>query len=186
MDIENMRSGIVWCVVAVLLAFPGPGALAHDNPQGPALGGISPELLGVPAPRGRGRPVKIEMNEYGFGVKSITVKAGETIRFMIANNGRELHEFNFNTPAEHAAHRPMMAAMMRQGMITTEKAISLTMTMPGGQTMSHIEANAVLVEPGKSAEISWKFTRPGILQIACNVPDHTESGMVATLKVLPR
>ena len=71
-------------------------------------------------------------------------------------------------------------------MITPDRVISLTMTMPDGSKMDHTEPNSVLVEPGKSAEISWKFTKAGELQISCNIPGHPESGMVATLKVLPR
>ena len=181
-----MRIDLVSCMVAALLTFPAAIVLAGNGPPGHAHGGVSPELLGVPAPRGQGRPVKIEMNEYGFGVKTVTVKVGETIRFMIANNGRELHEFNINTAAEHAEHRAMMATMQRHGMITRDKVISRTMTMPDGSEMRHVEPNAVLVEPGESAEISWKFTKAGELLIGCNIPDHTESGMVATLKVVRR
>lgn len=126
------------------------------------------------------------MTDYAYSQKTITVKAGETVRFVITNKGTLLHEFNINTAAEHAEHRPMMAMMMEHGMITPEKVVSLTMTMPDGSKMTHTEPNSVLVEPGKSAELSWKFTTGGELQIGCNIPGHTESGMVAALKVTPR
>ena len=181
-----MKAALLSLMVAGWLAFPPAAVLAASGPPGHEHGGVTRELLGTPAPRGQGRVVKIQMNEYGYGVKSVTVKAGETIRFMIANNGRELHEFNINTAAEHAEHRAMMATMRRHGMITQDKVIGLTMTMPDGSKMRHVEPNAVLVEPGKSAEISWKFTQTGELQIGCNIPDHTESGMVAVLKVVRR
>ena len=183
---KNMKAALLSLMVAGWLAFPPAPVLAASGPPGHEHGGVTHELLGIPAPRGRGRVVKIQMNEYGYGVKSVTVKAGETIRFMITNNGILLHEFNINTAAEHAAHRPMMAMMMRHGMITPERVVSLTMTMPDGSKMTHVEPNSVLVEPGKSAEISWKFTQAGELQIGCNIPDHTESGMVAVLKVVRR
>ena len=105
---------------------------------------------------------------------------------MVTNKGTLLHEFNINTAAEHAEHRPMMAMMMEHGMITSEKVVNLAMAMPDGTKMSHTEPNSVLVEPGKSAEISWKFSTAGELEIACNSPGHSESGMVAALKVTQR
>lgn len=161
-------------------AASGPPGHGHDNPAGTA------QLLGEPAPRGQGRPVTITMTDYAYSIKNVSVKAGETIRFIIINKSTLLHEFNFNTAAEHAEHRPMMTMMMEHGMITPEKVVSLTMTMPNGTKMTHTEPNAVLVEPGKTAEISWKFTTPGVLEIACNIPGHFESGMVSELKVTPR
>lgn len=146
-----MKVALLSFIVAGWPAFAAATLLATNGPAGHGHGGVTPELLGAPALRGQGRPVTIQMNEYGYGVKSVTVKAGETIRFMITDNGILLHEFSINTAAEHAAHRPMMAMMMRHGMITTDRVINLTMTMPDGSKIAHVEPNSVLVEPGKSA-----------------------------------
>ncbi len=170
-------------LLAALLpvALSATPALAEAGAPGHGHGASA--LLGAPAPRGQGRVVAIQMTDNAYSVKSVTVKAGETIRFMISNKGTLLHEFNLNTAAEHAGHRPMMVMMMEHGMITAEKVVNLTMTMPDGTKMSHTEPNSVLVEPGKTAEISWKFTTAGTLEIACNIPGHSESGMVAPLQV---
>ena len=46
--------------------------------------------------------------------------------------------------------------------------------------------NTVLVEPGKTGEISWRFNRAGTIEIACNIPGHYESGMRADLEVTGR
>ena len=181
-----MKTILTLLAAIVLVGLPLPSAFAASGPPGHGHDGASQELLGEPALRGQGRPAMIQMTDYAYSVKNITVKAGETIRFMITNKGTLLHEFNFNTAAEHAEHRPMMAMMMEHGMITPEKVVSLTMIMPDGTKMTHTEPNTVLVEPGKSAEISWKFTTTGVLEIACNIPGHFESGMVAELKVTPR
>jgi uncharacterized cupredoxin-like copper-binding protein len=162
------------------MAAPGAAGHGHGHAHAP------PAVVGEPAPRGQGRPVPIVMTDFAYSLKTVSVRAGETIRFIITNKGAVLHEFNINTEAEHVAHRPMMAMMMDHGMITAEKVISLTMTMPDGSKMSHIEPNSVLVEPGKSAELSWKFTTAGELQIGCNIPGHTEGGMVSTITVRPR
>ena len=44
-------------------------------------------------------------------------------------------------------------------------------------SLSHSHANSVIVEPKKTGEIVWKFSKNIILEIACNVPGHYESGM---------
>ncbi len=141
------------------------------------------QAAGAPAPKGQGRIVRVEMTDNAYNLKNLTVKAGETVRFIIVNKGTLLHEFNLNTATEHAEHRPMMAMMVDHGMITAEKIVDLTMTMPDGSKMSHTEPNSILLEPGKSGEISWKFSKSGTLEIACNVPGHSESGMVAPVVV---
>jgi len=127
--------------------------------------------------------VRVEMTDNAYNLKKLDVKSGETVRFIIVNKGTLLHEFNLNTAAEHAEHRPMMAMMVDHGMITADKIVNTSMTMPDGTKMSHTEPNSVLLEPGKSAEISWKFATAGTLEIACNIPGHSESGMVSPVTV---
>jgi len=148
--------------------------------------GDSAQLLGAPAPRGQGRVVRVEMTENAYNTQRIQVRAGETIRFVAVNRGQFLHEFSFAPAAVHAAHRPEMAMMMEHGMITPERVVNLNMAMPGGHSMSHTAPNTVLVEPGKTGEISWRFNRAGTIEIACNIPGHYESGMRADLVVTGR
>lgn len=186
MRITLPRLTTVFCLMVAGLLAPVSGAFAASGPAGHTHHGAPPAAVGQSAPRGQGRPVPIVMTDFAYSLKTISVKAGETIRFMISNKGTVLHEFNINTEAEHAEHRPMMAMMMEHGMITPEKVINLTITMPDGTKMTHTEPNSVLVEPGKTAELSWKFTTAGELQIGCNIPGHTEGGMVTTLTVTPR
>ena len=47
--------------------------------------------------------------------------------------------------------------------------------------MKHDDPNSVLVEPGKTAELVWKFTQPTELEFACNIPGHYESGMAGPI-----
>lgn len=180
-----MRFALHALVAATILAVPAsmmPTSIALAAPG--HVAGRSP--VGEPASRGQGRVVMIQMTDHAYNLKSLTVKAGETIRFVFTNKGSFLHEFNLGTAAGHAAHRPEMALMMDHGMITVDKVVNLTMTMPDGTKMTHTEPNSVLVEPGKTAEISWKFTTAGEFEIACNLPGHSESGMVMPLKVTGR
>ena len=50
-------------------------------------------------------------------------------------------------------------------------------------SMAHSHSNSVLLEPGKSGEIIWKFNTEIILEAACNVPGHYESDMIAKINI---
>jgi uncharacterized cupredoxin-like copper-binding protein len=47
----------------------------------------------------------------------------------------------------------------------------------GGVPMTHEGPNTVLVAPGKTAELTWRFGEPAELEFACNLPGHYEAGM---------
>jgi len=49
--------------------------------------------------------------------------------------------------------------------------------------MKHDDPNSVLVEPGKTAELTWTFSKAGALEFACNIPGHYQAGMVGKLTV---
>lgn len=168
-----MKATLAAALSFMLIATTALAAPGHSEQQ----------AFGVPAPQGQGRPVRIDLTDNAYSIKKLNVKAGETVRFVLVNNGTLLHEFNLNTAAEHAEHRPMMAMMMQHGMITPEKVVSTKMPMPDGTVMTHKEPNSVFVEPGKKAEVSWKFTTPGVFEISCNIPGHAESGMVTPVTV---
>ncbi|MNL78605.1 hypothetical protein D3C87_2050360 [compost metagenome] len=59
-------------------------------------------------------------------------------------------------------------------------------SMPGmDHAMKHDDPNSVLVEPGKTAELTWIFTKATRLEFACNIPGHYQAGMVGQLTVDP-
>ena len=47
--------------------------------------------------------------------------------------------------------------------------------------MGHSHSNSILLEPGKKGELIWKFNTDLLLEAACNIPGHYESGMVAKI-----
>ncbi len=53
----------------------------------------------------------------------------------------------------------------------------MSMDMGNGKTMKHDDPNSVLLEPGQSKEVVWKFTEKGDIEFACNVPGHYQAGM---------
>lgn len=109
------------------------------------------------------RTIEVAMNDtMRFQPATITVKRGETVRLIAKNLGKVKHELVLGTADELKEH----AELMRK--------------FPG---MEHADPNMVAVEPGKSGEIIWRFTRTGAYSFACLQPGHFEAGMVGKLAV---
>lgn len=132
------------------------------------------------------RTVTVIMRDNSYSHENITVKAGETVKFVLRNEGSLLHEFNIGSPGAHAGHQKEMMQMMEMGMLTPTGIDREKMKMdhPGMSSgaMKHDDPNSVLVEPGKTREFVWKFARPMKLEFACNIPGHYQSGMVGEFR----
>ena len=131
------------------------------------------------------RTIEVVMQENYYTPENIDVKAGETIRFKITNKGELVHEFNLGTANMHAAHQKEMEVMVEHGVLEADKINHnmMKMDMGGGKTMEHNDPNSILLEPGKSGEVIWKFTKATALEFACNVPGHYESGMMGQMRI---
>ncbi len=131
------------------------------------------------------RTIDITMTDNLFDPEEIAVKRGETIRFVVKNEGEFVHEFNIGTAAMHAGHQKEMMMMMEHGALEADKInhSMMKMDMGGGKTMMHDDPNSVLLEPSKSAEVIWKFSKKANLEFACNVPGHYESGMMGEVHI---
>ena len=161
--------------LATLLAISTP-LIVHAAPGHDA----KPYGQAVPASQAK-RTITITMKDSLYEPKAVTVKAGEIVRFVIVNKGELLHEFALGRPQDHAEHQKMMAMMMDHGMITTTAIDHEKMKMDHGGGHQHgPESGSVLVEPGKRAELTWKFTQAMTLQFACTIPGHYELGMVGS------
>lgn len=109
------------------------------------------------------RTVRVRMlDSMRFVPDSINVVLGETVRFVVSNEGNMLHELVLGTREENVKHAALMARF------------------PG---MEHDEAHMVHVVPGESAEMIWHFNRAGVFEYACLLPGHYEAGMHGVLKV---
>lgn len=131
------------------------------------------------------RTVEVVMHDNYFEPESITVKEGETVRFVVRNAGDLVHEFNIATAAMHAAHRPEMMMMVEHGVLEADRInheAARAMQAKMGHGM-HDEPNSVLLEPGKTAEMVWTFPRHAELEFACNVPGHYDAGMMGEIKL---
>ncbi|MNJ64305.1 plastocyanin [compost metagenome] len=128
------------------------------------------------------------MGDNFFEPKTIEVKTGETVRFVLRNEGVLLHEFNLGHAASHAAHQEEMVEMFANGMLSTTGAHGMSHgghAMGDMQTagMAHDDPNSVLLEPGADGELIWTFAETTGLEFACNVPGHYQAGMVGTMSV---
>ena len=127
------------------------------------------------------RTVELVLGDMYFEPRNLQVKAGETVRFVLVNKGQLLHEFNLGNAAMHASHQQEMLKMQQSGMLTPTGMQHHG--MGHGGEMKHDDPNSVLVEPGKTAELTWTFAKAADLEFACNVPGHYQAGMVGRLTI---
>ncbi len=126
------------------------------------------------------RVIEVVATDNAFSLKSLEVKDGETVRFVVRNDGLDPHELLIGTRAEHAEHLKMMRAMMeqqkKQGGQTGQTGQSgHAGHAPVAPMMQH--ASGVMVAPGKTESFVWTFARTSDLEFACDIPGHYEDGM---------
>lgn len=120
------------------------------------------------------RTILVVAKDTEFNVKTIQVKDGETVRFVVRNKGSLVHEFTIGTPEMQKEHQAEMMKMMDAGKLTADKVTG---------AMEHGHGNSVLVEPGKEGEVVWMFHKGATLEFGCNVPGHSEQGMKGEIAV---
>jgi uncharacterized cupredoxin-like copper-binding protein len=109
------------------------------------------------------RTIRIDMSDkMRFTPSSLAIMRGETVKFVVKNSGKTMHEMVLGTRDALKAH----AELMRKH--------------PG---MEHDEPYMAHVAPGKTETIVWQFTRAGEFQFGCLVPGHFEAGMTGTISV---
>ena len=155
-------------VGALVLAAAVPAASAH-GPDDHGMGGGKP---GDPAKATRTIEVTASDNE--FSLKSLKVKDGETVRFVVRNDGLDPHEFLIGTAHEHAEHIQEMKEMIE----AQKRGQGHSMDMEAHK-------NGVTVEPGQSASFVWTFARTADLEFACDVPGHYKDGMHGPISFAP-
>jgi uncharacterized cupredoxin-like copper-binding protein len=110
------------------------------------------------------RTISIKMTDnMRFSPDKIEVKLGETVRFVVNNDGKMMHEFVIGTKKELDAHAVQM------------------MKFPN---MEHDEPYMAHVKPQGKGEIIWTFNKPGDFNFACLIAGHYQAGMVGKIKVL--
>jgi len=157
-------------IVALAAAFAcaSSTAYAHDmSEMGHARHAAAPiTAFGEPGKAAKvNRTIAITMRDLSFDPSSVRVKQGETIRFAVANAGPVDHDFTIGDAKAEAEHRAEMVEMLAKGMTHGD------------------EANAIMLKPGESKALIWKFSKAGKFEFDCNVPGHWEGGMRGTIDV---
>ena len=132
------------------------------------------------------RTIKVSMYDNYYQPNKFKVKKGETIKFIVQNKGELVHEFNIATKEMHLKHQPEMQMMVEHEILLADKIDNKKMMEMAKKnpSMAHKHSNSVLLSPGESAELIWKFSNTAVLEAACNVPGHYEVGMVAKIENL--
>jgi len=109
------------------------------------------------------RTIKVTMDDtMRFTPNQLNFKAGETVRFVVRNNGKIRHEMVIGSVAELKEHAQMMRS---------------------NPTMQHADSNMITLAPGESGDVIWQFDKSGSFDFACLVPGHLEAGMTGKIKV---
>ncbi len=163
-----MTAKHIFQAAALALAFAGTAASAHGDKTA-AHRAFDPATAEETAfgragnPANVGRTIKVSMSDaMRFTPSNVTVKTGQTVKFVISNGGRALHEMVIGTAQELQAHAELMRKFPE---------------------MEHDAAHMAHVKPGKSGEIVWQFTQPGEYSFACLLPGHMEAGMTGKVVV---
>ena len=100
-----------------------------------------------------------------FTPDKIDVKQGDTIKFVIKNTGKVMHEMVLGNKKDLDEHAALM------------------LKFPG---MEHEEPYMAHVGPGKTGQIIWTFNKAGNFDFACLVAGHYQAGMVGKITVAAR
>ena len=161
-DVKGTVSSLVASAFALTLLAGASQAMAHGDATHAARGtgnvakeqkawGIAGDAKDV------ARTVRIRMKDtMRFQPERLAVRLGDTVRFVVHNDGKVMHELVIGTLPELEQH----AALMRK--------------FPD---MEHDEPYMAHVAPGKRVDLVWKFNRPGEFHFACLIAGHFEAGM---------
>ena len=129
------------------------------------------------------RVVNIKMYDNYYEPNVVKIKKGETIKFIIENLGELVHEYNIGTKEMHIKHQPEMQKLIDHEIILGDKIDKIKMKKMSkmDHSLGHSHANSVMLEPKKTGELIWKFSKDIKLEMACNIPGHYETGMVGNL-----
>ena len=144
-------------LLAVGMAFTVTSAIAHGDEH-------HDEVYGRPGdPAKVSRTVDIDMSDaMRFSPVSVSVRKGETIRFVVKNSGKVKHEMVLGSIKELKEHAALMLKFPE---------------------MEHADPNQLGVDPGKTGEMIWQFTKAGTFDFACLQPGHFEAGMRGKIAV---
>ncbi|NJM43848.1 MAG: cupredoxin family protein [Brachymonas sp.] len=110
------------------------------------------------------RTIEVKMTDnMRFSPDKIEVNQGETVKFIVHNAGKMMHEFVIGTKKENDEHAAQMLKF---------------------PNMEHDEPYMAHVKPQSKGNIIWTFNKPGDFDFACLIAGHYQAGMVGKIKVI--
>ena len=155
-------------ILAMSLAMATAAAIAHEKPHHAAKKGVAVKKeqkeWGIAGDaKNAKRTIEIRLlDTMRFVPDRVDVKQGETIRFVLRNEGKMMHEMVIGTKKELDDHAALMLKF---------------------PNMEHDEPYMAHIAPGKTGEIVWTFNRAGDFRFACLIAGHYQAGMVGSIRV---
>ncbi len=162
-----MNKTVQTLFLALTLALPAGFAWSHGDQAGHTNSVKEQKPWGIAGnPKAASRTVTISMDDnMRFTPDFLNFKEGETVRFIVKNQGKLLHELVIGTRAELDAHASLMEKF---------------------PNMSHDEPYMAHVDPGKQGGLVWTFNRSGNFEFGCLVAGHFAAGMKGRITVVAR
>ena len=137
------------------------GAHAHDHDHA-HMEESEDFVFGAPGnPSAATRTIEVTATDpYRFDPAALEVESGETVTFVVTNEGDEEHEFVLGDVAYQEEHGDKMEA-----------------------GAMHHGGNGVTIAPGDTEELTWTFPPEGDVLYACHVGGHYDSGMVGAISI---
>lgn len=92
----------------------------------------------------------------------LALKPGSSIKFVVTNMGKIPHEFAISNAEEQIAHVQMMRNM---------------------PNMKHEDGSTISLKSGQTKSIAWKFDGENEVVFSCNIPGHSEAGMLTKVSL---
>ena len=104
--------------------------------------------------------IVFEMGERSFSPATLSIKQGSFVILRFHNGGSVHHEAIVGDESFHVAHEEH--------------------THLGGDSL----VNGVVVEPGNSGDVPYRFDQAGTIIVGCHEPGHWESGMKVLITIV--
>jgi len=166
---------IVTVVAVALLVIPACGDDADDaTGEGPSR-------------------IEIELGEFQFDPDLASVAAGQTVEFVVTNNGALEHEFRVTNQAEIDAHIAGGHEEHTEGDDMGDMSEGESDDMPddtigesddmSDDTMGEVGENMLVIPPGETMTLTVTFPEDTteFTRFVCLIPGHYEAGMVGDI-----
>ena len=111
------------------------------------------------SPGGGERTVTVDVHHSRFSIEQLSVRPGETVRFVLRNRDPIPHELIVGDQSVQDVHEA------------------------GSEAHHGDRPGEVSVAPGATAVTTYRFDRPGRLLFGCHLPGHWAYGMRGTIEV---